>query len=79
MCRKHFAMPNDTAQRQCCTFNELRDRAYVLADTGRYSDWKEVAAAIEAEDCPNAEKRLTADPIISTMLNTRCWQARNRP
>ena len=60
------------------TFNELRDRAYVLADTGRYADWQEVAAALEAEGCDGAAQRLTADPILTTLLNTRCWQARHR-
>jgi hypothetical protein len=71
-------MKTSAGQALCCTFNELRDRAYVLADTGRFADWNEVAAAIEAEACPDAAKRLTADPILATMLNTRCWQARNR-
>lgn len=68
----------DTKAYKCCTFNELRDRAYVLADTGRYANWREIAAAIEAEDCPGALDRLPIDPILPTMLDTRCWQARNR-
>ncbi len=60
------------------TFNELRDRAYTLADTGRYADWNQVAAALEAEGCEAAARRLTADPILTTLLNTRCWQAQHK-
>jgi hypothetical protein len=60
------------------SFNELRDRAYELADTGRYADWHQVAAALDTEGYDEAARRLTADPILTTLLNTRCWQAQHK-
>jgi hypothetical protein len=66
------------ARSRCCIFSELRDRAYVKVDTGLYESWEEVGAAIELEGCPDATKRLAADPILTTMLTARCWQARHK-
>jgi hypothetical protein len=52
---------------RCCKFDELCERAYAKADTGKYANWQEVAEAIEAEDCPAAQQRLKADPIRTKM------------
>lgn len=59
-------------------FEDLRKRAYELADTGRYTTWEEVGAALEAEDVAMASKRLRADPVLTRMLTARCEQARDR-
>jgi hypothetical protein len=63
---------------KCCNYVGLRNRAFAKADTGQYADWREVGAAVEADDCPGALKRLEADPILTKMLEARCSQARNK-
>lgn len=68
----------DAGDAKCCTFAELRDRAYAKADTGAYEDWRGAGAAVEFEHCPDAVQRLAADPILTRMLDARCIQARDR-
>jgi hypothetical protein len=68
----------DAREPKCCTFADLRTRAYDKADTGRYETWMQVGAAVEAEDCPDAIRRLAVDPMLTKMLTTRCWQARHK-
>ena len=65
-------MPNP-----CCTYAQLRERAVALADSGRYDDWDEIAAAIEADDCPGATERLGGDLIMKRMLFARCQLAQS--
>ena len=66
------------AQPRCCTFDELRQRAFIKADTGRYANWVEAAAAVEAEDCPGATDRLRIDPMLTRLIDARCQQAIDR-
>lgn len=63
----------------CCTFEDLRSRAYQLADTGRFDHWEQVCAEIEREDCPGALRRVRSDPMLRRMLNARCNQAKDQP
>jgi hypothetical protein len=60
------------------SFEELRRRAYELADTGRYEDCLHVGAALERQGNEAAIRRLLADPILRSMLDARCRQARDK-
>ncbi|QGZ93961.1 hypothetical protein [Terricaulis silvestris] len=60
------------------SFEALRTRAYELADTGRYNTWEEIGKALEADGVAMASKRLSADPVLTRMLTTRCEQAKDR-
>ena len=59
-------------------FEELRHRAFELADSGHYRQWGEIGAAMEAEGHEEATRRLRSDPILTRMLDARCEQARSR-
>lgn len=55
------------------TFFAVRDRAYELADTGRYKDWSFVAYALLAESFPPLMiKRLNSDSLAVMMITRVC-------
>jgi hypothetical protein len=60
------------------SFAQLRARAMELADTAKYNHWEEIGAAMEREGHVMATKRLSADPILRSMLNARCTLAKDR-
>lgn len=53
-------------------FAALRDRAYTLADTGRFNDWEQLCAELAREGA-NAElvRALNADGIFKLMIRNR--------
>lgn len=54
------------------TFFALRDRAYELADTGRFKEWSQIAYALRDEGfLPSLITRLDYDGL-SVLLITRC-------
>ncbi len=60
-------------------FFALRDRAYDLADTGRYKDWNQIAFALQAEGFVAALiTRLDSDGLAAMMITRCCAQARAR-
>jgi hypothetical protein len=56
-------------------FTQLRKRAFQLADTGNYADWRAVGAALELEDFPDAINRISAAPTLKRLLTARCARA----
>jgi hypothetical protein len=60
------------------SFEELRKRAYELADTGRFNHWEEIGAEMQKEGFGLAIHRLGADPMLRRALNARCEQAKDR-
>ena len=60
------------------SFEEMRARAYELADSGLLARWEGVAIALETEGYGRARAKIGADPIFKQMLNARCDQARTR-
>jgi len=55
------------------SFFAVRDRAYELADTGRYKDWSFVAYALLAESFPPLMiKRLNSDTLAVMMITRVC-------
>ncbi|MBL8550186.1 MAG: hypothetical protein JNJ73_09370 [Hyphomonadaceae bacterium] len=60
------------------SFEEMRVRAYELADSGLLARWEGVALALETEGYSRARTKIGADPIFRQMLNARCEQARTR-
>lgn len=60
-------------------FFALRNRAYQLADSGRYKHWHQVAYALLAEGFASALiKRLDDDAFAVMMVSRSCAQARAR-
>lgn len=69
-------------------FSTMRNRAYDLADTGRYKDWSHVGYVLLAERfSPALIKRLDADRLAVLMISRICksrrrtipsWRARVR-
>ncbi len=60
-------------------FFALRDRAYELADTGRYKKWVQIAYALQAEGFLNSLiTRLDDDRLAVMMIGRCCDQARSR-
>ena len=60
-------------------FFEVRDRAYTLADSGRYKRWDQIAYALLAEGFVKALiTRLHRDALAVMMINRSCVQARAR-
>ncbi|MEZ5996107.1 MAG: hypothetical protein R3C25_10150 [Hyphomonadaceae bacterium] len=58
-------------------FFALRNRAYQLADSGRYKHWHQVADALLAEGFAVALiKRLDDDAFAVMMLSRSCAQSR---
>lgn len=58
-------------------FFVLRDRAYELADTGRFKRWEHVAAALKGEGFVIALiRRLNADRLAVMMITHCCGLAR---
>jgi hypothetical protein len=58
-------------------FFALRNRAYELADTGRFKKWDQVAGALEAEGFLHALiTRLDEDKLAVMMICRCCDQAR---
>ncbi|MBY0564907.1 MAG: hypothetical protein K2P58_12055 [Hyphomonadaceae bacterium] len=58
-------------------FFDLRDRAYQLADSGRYKHWRQVAYALLAEGFASSLiQRLDADALAVMMISRCCAQAR---
>lgn len=54
------------------SFFALRDRAYELADSGRYKRWDQIAYALQAEGfLPSLITRLDSDGL-AVMMITRC-------
>jgi|CXWL01.1.fsa_nt_gi hypothetical protein len=60
-------------------FNAVRARAYVLADTGRFAVWDDLAVGLieEGADEPLV-RRLGRDRLAVIMLNTRMKAAREQ-
>jgi hypothetical protein len=51
---------------------KLRDRAYEIADTGRFDDWDAVAAELEREKMPSVlVRRLGHDALFKIMITNR--------
>lgn len=60
-------------------FFALRDRAYDLANTGRFKDWNQIAFALQSEGFINALiGRLDSDGLATMMITRCCTQARVR-
>ena len=58
-------------------FFALRDRAYELADSGRYKRWEHVAYALKGEGFLIALiKRLNSDRLAVMMITRCCGLAR---
>ena len=58
-------------------FFALRDRAYQLADSGRFKRWEHVALALKGEGFLIALiKRLNADRLAVMMITRSCGLAR---
>jgi len=58
-------------------FFALRNRAYELADTGRFKRWPEVAWELHAEGFVDALiRRLDGDRLAVMMISRCCDQAR---
>lgn len=58
-------------------FFVLRDRAYELADSGRYKHWEQVAHALKGEGFLIALiTRLNADRLAVMMITRSCALAR---
>lgn len=60
------------------SFEALHQRAYALADTGKFAHWKDVGAELEREGFDHAVRLLLADPVLRTALTSRCWVAKER-
>jgi len=57
----------------------LRNRAYQLADTGRYADWASLSADLVEEGAPDViVRRLTHDGLFQIMLKNRISVAKDR-
>jgi hypothetical protein len=57
----------------------LRNRAYQLADTGRYEDWASLSADLVEEGAPDViVRRLTHDGLFQVMLKNRISVAKDR-
>jgi hypothetical protein len=61
---------------QRANFEVLRQRAYELADSARFSDWREIGGAMEGEGFVVARARLELDPVLRQLLDARCAAAR---
>jgi hypothetical protein len=60
-------------------FFSLRNRAYELADTGRFKRWDQVAHALQAEGSGDSLfTRLDEDKLAVTMIGRCCAKARFR-
>ena len=58
-------------------FFALRNRAYELADTGRYKEWNAIAYALQAEGfLPALITRLDQDAQVVMMITRTCINAR---
>lgn len=58
-------------------FFALRNRAYELAETGRYKHWKDVALVLQAEGLVGSLiERLGRDDLAVMMITRCCTQAR---
>lgn len=58
-------------------FFSLRDRAYELAESGRYKRWEHVAYALKEEGFLSALiMRLSADKLAVMMITRSCGLAR---
>jgi hypothetical protein len=58
-------------------FFRLRDRAYELADTGRYRRWDQIACALQSEGfLPSLITRLDRDGLAVMMITRCCGLAR---
>jgi hypothetical protein len=56
----------------------LRNRAYQLADTGRYTDWASLSADLVEEGAPDViVRRLTHDALFQIILKNRLKAARS--
>jgi len=59
-------------------FFALRDRAYELADSGRFKAWAEIANTLETEGfVPSLIRRLDDDRLAVMMITRCCDQARD--
>ena len=60
-------------------FFALRNRAYELADTGRFKRWDQIAYALQAEGfVKSLIARLDYDKLAVMMIGRCCDQARAR-
>lgn len=58
-------------------FFTLRDRAFDLAETGRFKRWDQIAYALQAEGfLPALITRLDQDGLAVMMITRCCGQAR---
>jgi len=60
------------------SFFAVRDRAYELADTGRFTRWRQIAFALQAEGfLDSLITRLDEDKLAVMMIGRCCNQARS--
>jgi hypothetical protein len=54
----------------------LRDRAYELAETGRYPSWEHVKGALQAEDFQLPGHEARGAKLFRELVTARCRRAR---
>ena len=60
-------------------FAGLRDRAYALADTGRFPDWESLCSALERESGnPKLVRQLNADAMFKLLIRNRIRKSAER-
>jgi hypothetical protein len=54
----------------------LRERAYELADTGRYPSWEHVKRALQAEEFQMPGREARGAKLFRELITARCRKAR---
>jgi hypothetical protein len=54
---------------------QVRERAFKLADTGNYENWRMIEAALIGEGWPNSHAALEKD-FVRLSLDARCAEAK---
>lgn len=60
-------------------FKALRERAYALADTGRFPSWDQVKRALQAEDFQMPATEPRGAKLFRELVTARCRRARSSP
>lgn len=55
----------------------VRERAYKLADSGKFTGWRMIEAALIGEGWPNSRAALEPD-VVRLSLDARCAEALSR-